>query len=149
MWDNHLYISFLSPIVLALHFLTSVFLSQVSVCVCVHVCLVLQWCLNFCDPMDSSLSSSSVHGIFQARILQWVAISYSRGSSYYIPKHIYRNTHTHIHTDIHTHLGVLFGWLLLSNSLFSMHLVHLLMSTETEGYQSFIVWTFILFLQMQ
>ena len=94
MWNNHLYISFLSPIVLALHFPTSVFLSKVSVC----VCLVPQWCLNFCDPMDSSLPSSSVHGIFQARILEWVAISYSRGSSYYIPKHIYRNTHTHTHT---------------------------------------------------
>ena len=33
------------------------------------------------DPMDCSLSGSSVHGIFQARILEWVAISFSRGSS--------------------------------------------------------------------
>ena len=33
------------------------------------------------DPMDSSQPSSSVHGIFQARILEWVAISFSRGSS--------------------------------------------------------------------
>ena len=57
--------------------------------------VVTQSCLNFCDPMDSSLPSSSVHGIFQARILEWVAISYSRGSSYYIPKPICRNTHTH------------------------------------------------------
>ena len=32
-------------------------------------------------PTDCSLSGSSVHGIFQARILEWVAISYSRGSS--------------------------------------------------------------------
>ena len=37
--------------------------------------LVTQLCLTFCDPMDSSLSSSSVHGISQARILEWVAIS--------------------------------------------------------------------------
>ena len=34
-----------------------------------------------CDPMDSSLSGSSVHGIFQAKTLKWVIISFSRGSS--------------------------------------------------------------------
>ena len=38
-------------------------------------------CLTLCDPMDCSLPGSSVHGIFQARILEWVAISFSRGSS--------------------------------------------------------------------
>ena len=42
---------------------------------------VLQSCLTLCDPMDCSLPDSSVHGIFQARILEWVAISFSRGSS--------------------------------------------------------------------
>ena len=35
----------------------------------------------FCNPMDYSLPGSFVHGIFQARILTWVAISFSRGSS--------------------------------------------------------------------
>ena len=35
----------------------------------------------FCDSMDCSLPGSSVHGIFQVRILEWVAISYSRGYS--------------------------------------------------------------------
>ena len=35
-----------------------------------------------CDPMDCSLPGSSVHGIFQARVLEWVAISLSRGSSW-------------------------------------------------------------------
>ena len=34
-----------------------------------------------CDPMDCSPPGSSVHEIFQARILEWVAISFSRGSS--------------------------------------------------------------------
>ena len=43
-------------------------------------CMHAQSCLNICDPMDYSLPGSSVHGIFQARILEWVAISYSRGS---------------------------------------------------------------------
>ena len=38
-------------------------------------------CLTLCDPMDCSPPGSSVHGIFQARILQWVAMSYSRESS--------------------------------------------------------------------
>ena len=34
--------------------------------------LVAQSCLTLCDPMDCSLIGSSVHGIFQARILEWV-----------------------------------------------------------------------------
>ena len=37
--------------------------------------------LTLWDPMHCSLSGSSVHGILQARILEWVAISFSRGSS--------------------------------------------------------------------
>ena len=39
-------------------------------------------CLTPCNPMDCSLPGSSVHGIFQARILEWFAISFSRGSSF-------------------------------------------------------------------
>ena len=35
---------------------------------------VAQSCLTLCDPMDCSLPGSSIHGIFQARILEWVAI---------------------------------------------------------------------------
>ena len=44
-------------------------------------CEVSQSCPTLCDDMDCSLPGSSVHGIFQARILEWVAISFSRGSS--------------------------------------------------------------------
>ena len=40
-----------------------------------------QSCLTLCDPMDHSLLGSSVHGILQARILEWVAMPFSRGSS--------------------------------------------------------------------
>ena len=40
--------------------------------------LVAQSCLTLCDPMDWSPPRSSVHGILQARILEWVAISFSR-----------------------------------------------------------------------
>ena len=42
---------------------------------------VTQSCLTLCNPMDGSLPGSAVHGIFQARILEWAAISFSRGSS--------------------------------------------------------------------
>ena len=43
--------------------------------------LVAQSCLTLCDPMDGSPPGSSVHAILQARILEWVAISFSRGPS--------------------------------------------------------------------
>ena len=45
------------------------------------MCVRAQACPTLCDPMDCSLPGSSVNGIFQARILEWVAISSSRGSS--------------------------------------------------------------------
>ena len=53
------------------------------VCACVHI-QSFQWGLSLCDPMDCSPPGSSVHGIFQARILEWVAISSSRG--YFRPR---------------------------------------------------------------
>ena len=40
-----------------------------------------QLCLTLCHPMDCSLPASFIHGIFQTRVLEWVAISFSRGSS--------------------------------------------------------------------
>ena len=43
--------------------------------------LAAQLCLTLCDPMDCSPPGSSVHGILQARILEWVAIPFSRESS--------------------------------------------------------------------
>ena len=42
---------------------------------------VAQSCLTLCDPMDCSLPGSSVHGIFQAIVLEWIAVSFSKGSS--------------------------------------------------------------------
>ena len=50
-------------------------------CVCVLVLKSLQSCPAFCDPMDYSLPGYSVHGILQARILEWVTMPSSRGSS--------------------------------------------------------------------
>ena len=54
-----------------------VFLFLVVRGTCVHA----QLCLTVYDPMDCSLPGSSVHGIIPARILEWVAISFSKGSS--------------------------------------------------------------------
>ena len=42
---------------------------------------IAQSCPILCDPIDCSLPGSSVHGIFQAIVLEWIAISFSRGSS--------------------------------------------------------------------
>ena len=42
---------------------------------------VAQSCPTLCDPMDCSLPGSSVHGIFQAIVREWIAISFSSGSS--------------------------------------------------------------------
>ena len=52
----------------------------VCVCVCVCVCAHMhaQSCPALCNPMDCGLPGFSIHGIFQARILEWVAISSSR-----------------------------------------------------------------------
>ena len=52
------------------------------VCVCVCVCvLVTLWCLTLHSSMVYSPLGSSVHGILQARILEWVDLFFSRGSS--------------------------------------------------------------------
>ena len=44
-----------------------------------RVCSVAQSCLTLCDPLDGSPPGSTVHGISQVRILEWVAIPFSRG----------------------------------------------------------------------
>ena len=53
----------------------------VCVCTCTCACMCAQLCPTLCDPMDCSLPGSSVHGLFQAKLLEWIAISYSRGFS--------------------------------------------------------------------
>ena len=49
---------------------------------CVPVYLVTQSCLTLCNPIHCSLPGFSVHGLLQARVLEWVAFSSSRGSSW-------------------------------------------------------------------
>ena len=49
-----------------------------------HACIHVKWlqsCLTLCNPMDCSLPGSFIHGIFQTRILEWVTVPFSRGSS--------------------------------------------------------------------
>ena len=57
------------------------FLSKYYFCVIpyyvLHVCVCAQSCPTLCNPMDCCLPGSSVHGILQARILEWIAISFS------------------------------------------------------------------------
>ena len=88
----------------------------------IHICVcakLLQSCPTLCNPMDCSLPGSSIHGILQARILEWVVMPSSRGSSQprdqtcvscllhwqagYLPLvPPGRPTHTHTHTHTHT-----------------------------------------------
>ena len=77
---------------------------MLGVCVCMCVCT--QSCLTLCNLMDCSLPGSSVHGIFEARILEWVAIFFSRGSSQ--PR-----DRTHVPCGSCTAIGVLSGLTLL------------------------------------
>ena len=65
----------------------SVFLPLLCVCVCVCVCVCLCACARalscvwLCNPMNYILPGSSIHGILQARILEWLTIPFSRRSS--------------------------------------------------------------------
>ena len=63
---------------------------------------VAQLCLTLCDPIECSPPGSSIHGIFQARILEWVALFFSRGSpwprdwtqvSRIVGRHLYHLSH--------------------------------------------------------
>ena len=56
-----------------------------------HVCSVAQSCPTLCNPMDSSPPGSSVHGIFQVKLLKCVAISYFNIYIYYIFIHLYKS----------------------------------------------------------
>ena len=89
--------------------------------VCVHS-KSLQLCPTLCDPMDCSPPCSSVLGILRVRILEWVAISSSRGLSQpenkpvspagpalqavSLPLSYQEALHTHIHMHTHTHIHI-------------------------------------------
>ena len=56
--------------------------------ICAAAAKSLHLCLTLCDPIDSSLPGSPVHGIFQARVLEWGAIAFSECSSWFPLKYI-------------------------------------------------------------
>ena len=68
-------------LMVALGFVSSTCQSTSKRCTVLRLRLDTQSCPTLCDPMDCSPPVSSAHGIFQARMLEWVAISFSRGSS--------------------------------------------------------------------
>ena len=51
--------------------------TYVNAHMCMYICSDAQSCLTLSDPMDCSPPGSSIHGIFKAKILEWVAISFS------------------------------------------------------------------------
>ena len=74
-------LNFFFFLLLTLHFSVAKLWFWTYVLISMCVCLVSQSCLTLCDPMVCSPPGSSVHGIFQARILEWVAMPFSRESS--------------------------------------------------------------------
>ena len=91
-WINRMGETVFFPLIMPLSATHILHISWVCVCVCVCVCIytltiyIWWWWLSLChvqffNPMACSPPGSSVHGIFQARILEWVAISFSRESS--------------------------------------------------------------------
>ena len=84
--------------------------SWFSLCIYACVCAPLLCYLTLCDPMSCNMPGSSVHGIFQARILEWVAISSSRISSW--PK-----DQTHVSCISSTSRWILHHWATCEASL--------------------------------
>ena len=57
-------------------------INNLTLIVCPFFKIISQSCPTLCDPIDYSLPGSSVHEIFQARVLEWIAVLFSRGSSW-------------------------------------------------------------------
>ena len=61
---------------------------------------VTQLCPNLRDPMDCSLPGSSIHGIFEARVLEWGAIAFSVSSHYVPPNTLLLFNIIHYYVDV-------------------------------------------------
>ena len=72
---------YISLFLVSVLFCWSLFLSLGKYYAVLIVVLLTKSCLTLCDPRDCTLPGSSVHGILQARVLEWVTISFSRGPS--------------------------------------------------------------------
>ena len=71
------------------------------------LCLVAQSCLTLCDPINCSWPGSSAHRVFQARILEWIAVASSR---------------THIKLTLKMHSGIHQVWTVSSDSTYMRYL---------------------------
>ena len=80
-WLQGIYIYIFLLKLYLIHFYVFIFYFWVYHFYFSSLCVYGWLCLTLCDPVDHSPPGSSVHVIIQARILEWVAISYSRGSS--------------------------------------------------------------------
>ena len=81
MMDVHPTLTIIHDICQSNHYAVHFKLKKHHISICYCYCWVIESCQTLWDPMDCSPPGSSVHGIFQARALEWVAISFSRGSS--------------------------------------------------------------------
>ena len=102
------------------------------------VCLVVRSYLTLCNLMDYILPGSSVHGISQARILEWVAITFSRESWYCFNKYKKETTKWLIFREVYTsvHLTKMHCVHRISNSF--QHNFHLL-QTSTKNIRLMII----------
>ena len=94
---------------------------------------LLQLCLTLCSPMDCSLPDSSVHGILEKRMLEWVAISFSRGSSQ--PRdqtHISCLLHWQVDSFPLNHLGSSWAGLRIPFQFSSVQFCHSVMSDSLQ-----------------
>ena len=78
---------------------------------------VAQSCLTLLDPMDCSLPGSSVHGIFQARVLEWGAIAFSEIHVYICTKNTYESNPT----KILSYLRIMAFQVIVINTLNELH----------------------------
>ena len=105
-------------------------MNQSDLLSCLCVCATpLQLCTTRCNPMDSSPPGSSAHGILQARIMEWIAISSSRGSSQ--PKNQTQVFGRWVLYHKH-HLGSPFFSLLCKTTLFIQYRTFLKRKTSTQ-----------------
>ena len=82
-----------------------------KICCDEHMCvLVAHSCLTLCNPMDYNPPGSSVHGILQARILEWIAIPFSRGSSQARNQTRVYCIAGRLFTFIEVHIYIFFNW---------------------------------------
>ena len=90
---------------------------KLCACMCAHL---LQWCPTLCDPMDCSPPGSSVHGILQAKILEWVAMPSSRDLPNPGTKHM--SSALQVGSLLLSHQGSPRGALLIETEALTLHL---------------------------